>query len=139
MSEMTALQLNVDKWRNSGIESYWLSLSYIGSEFNRIGDHTITVVDGILYHQSYDESWRKINIGSDFWLFSVIGTFVWARDFLEKVLPEKGGDEDVFELDFGDEGYIKHMRVHMASRDVNNLDLDVRSFGRGAHPSFTPE
>ena len=80
------LKQNILKWRAQNVEEYWVRVGYIGSAVHRFGDHVLTVADGALYHQWQDD-WREIETGSDFWLFSVPGTFALTRDMLLNVMP----------------------------------------------------
>ena len=126
----------IDRWRSQDIDEYWLSVSYMGPAVNRFGDHDLTFVDGRLWH-SWEDGWREIAVGSDFWLFSVPGAFSWARDMLVKVLPGIDGGLESIELAFNEMyGYVEYMRVRMGQRDTQNFTFEVRRFGAGPHPNF---
>ena len=134
---LNELKFNISKWRDRGPDDYWIVVSYVGGEFNRLGDHTLTIMGDDIYDQVYDGSWRKINKGSDYWLFTVPGTYAWARDLITKVLPDAGGDASNIEIEYGPMGQITHVQIRMPSRDAHNLTLDVRGFGAGQHENFT--
>lgn len=137
MTKVDELIANVDKWRTSGISDYWLRVGYIGSELNRFGDHVLSYSDGTLYHQ-WDSDWREIETGSDFWLFSVPGSFAWARDMLVKVVPtDQRVREDTVQLQFDDQyGYVKLLRVSVGERATSNFTFEVKGFGAGKHPDL---
>lgn len=132
-----ALATAVQRWRAAGIDEYWLSVSYMGPAVNRFGDHDLTVVKGELWHH-WQDRWRKIERGSDYWLFSVAGAFAWARDVLNRVKTGQGSEQPTVELEYDDVyGYVKRMRFTAPERDANNFTFEVRRFGKGPHPSFT--
>ena len=135
-NEQQALVENIGKWRSSGIDSYWVQVDYIGSALNRMGNHLLTYTDGALWHQWHDE-WRKIEKGSDFWLFSVPGAFAWVREMITTVGAAADDDPSPIQLQFDDErGFVKLLRVKMPSRDAANFTFEVKDFGAGAHPDF---
>lgn len=132
--KLSQLVEGINRWREKGVGNYWLHVGYMGPAVNRFGDHDLTVVDGQMWH-SWDGSWRRIERGSDYWLFSVPGAFAWARDLLTKVLPgQEGGTLDL-EID-GDYGYVKTLGFSAGTRDPNNFTFEVRHFGEGAHLNF---
>ncbi len=134
--ELGELVAAIERWRASGIDDYWVAVSYMGPAVNRFGDHELTCAGGKLWHR-WNEGWRPVERGSDFWLFSVPGAFAWARDMLTKVLAAHGAGEDAVELRFDDEyGFVRFMRVRVAQRDAHNFTFEVRRFGVGAHPEY---
>ncbi len=137
MSKIDELTTNVEKWRISDISDYWLRVGYIGSELNRFGDHVLSMSGGTLYHQ-WDGNWRTIERGSDFWLFSVPGSFAWARDMLLKVVPtDRRVHEDTVQIQFDSTyGYVKLLRVSIGERAVSNFTFEVKGFGVGKHPAL---
>ena len=133
MSEnLAALSRNVQIWRSKEVASYWVRVDYIGSSLHRMGDHTLTYVDGKLWHQWHGE-WREIKSGSDFWLMSVPGAFSLARE----VINEVGDDDTSLTLTFNSGyGYIESFRVKMPERDAANFTFETKSFGSEPHPEF---
>ncbi len=126
----------INLWRSKEIEEYWIQAEYLGGDINRVGDHTFTVADGKLHHL-WKGKWREIETGKDYWLFSVPGTFAWARDMLTKILPEAEAGPEAITLRFNDEyGYVEHMDVKVAKRDATNVSYEVKVFGEGRHPDF---
>jgi hypothetical protein len=102
-----------------------------------MGNHDLTFSDGQLWHRWHDD-WRKIETGSDFWLFSVPGSLAWARDIVDKVLPATDAPESALELEFdGTYGYVKRLKVQMSQRDPSNFTLEIKAFGEGPHAEFT--
>ena len=70
-------------------------------------------------------------------LFSVEGTFVWAKDLITKVLPKAEAGPEVLELRYDDDfGYVKYMRLELGKRDRENLTIEVKGFGLGKHPEL---
>ena len=133
---LQTLKDNVNRWRNSGIEEYWVQIDFIGAAMNRMGIHELTTSGGKLYHERHGD-WREIETGSDFWLYSIPGTFAWTRDMLTKILPAAGVGDEGIELEFNEEyGYVQHLRVKAAKRDASNITFDVKKFGVGTHPEF---
>jgi hypothetical protein len=123
----------VRRWRDRHVNNYWLNVSYMGPAVNRFGDHDLTVVDGRLWHL-WDGRWRRVERGSDYWLFSVPGTLAWARDVLTRA---PAGPEGSIEVEFDEKyGFVWHLRVQAAGRDANNFTFDVRRFAVGRHPAF---
>lgn len=138
--KMKELVQNISKWRASGPASYWLRVGYIGAELNRVGDHDLTVVGGVLYRR-WEGKWRKVEDGKDFWLFTVPGSFAWARDILMKVVPEANDvsdDDVVIEYD-AEHGYIKTLKVSVGQRASANFTYEVKRFGSGPAESFAQE
>lgn len=134
---LQALADAVNRWRSKNIESYWWQIDYIGASLNRMGQQTLTFAQGKLWHQWHGE-WREIKSGSDFWLYSVPGSFAWARDMLTKVLPDSDAGPEGIDLRFNSEhGYIEYMRVKAAKRDASNFTFEVKAFGVGPHPEFS--
>lgn len=133
---MRALGEAIRRWRAQDVADYWFDVAYIGSAVNRFGDHAVTVVDGEAWHLTED-GWRRLDVGSDFWLFTVPGTFAWARDIISKVLPGHPDTAEALEIEYDDEaGYIRYMRFNAHRRDQHNFTFEVRRFGQGAHPEF---
>jgi len=109
-----------------------MNVGYMGAAINRLGDHDLTMVNGQLYHL-WNDTWRKIETGSDYWLFSVPGAFAWARDMIKLL----GDDDPRLEMACNEAyGYVEFLRVKEGHRDQHNFTFEVRRFGRGAHPSF---
>lgn len=134
--QLKKLVSGIESWREKGVGDYWIGVSYMGPAVNRFGDHDLTLVDGALWHHWADE-WRRIERGSDYWLFSVPGAFAWARDLLTKVIPGQGDGAGTLELRLSDEyGYVEYMRFSAPGRDANNFTFEVRRFGEGEHPAF---
>ncbi len=137
-ARMKELVQNISQWRSKGLASYWLRAGYIGAELNRVGDHDLTVVDGVVYRR-WEGKWRMVEVGKDFWLFSVPGSFAWARDILLKVVPEANDvsdDDVVIEYD-AEYGYIKMLKVSVRQRASANFTYEVKRFGAGPAESFT--
>src|SRR5574341_1511361 len=133
---LQALIAAIGRWRAKNVQDYWLQVDYVGSALNRLGNHTLTHTGGKLWHLWHDD-WREIETGSDFWLFSVPGSFAWVRDMAARVLPEAKADPESLELHFNDEyGYVEHLRVRMPERDATNFTFDIKKFGEGPHPEF---
>ena len=129
---LSELVKGVNLWRSKSVGDYWLSVGYMGAAINRLGDHDLAVVDGQLYHQ-WDDTWRKIEKGSDYWLFSVPGAFAWARDMIDLL----GEDDPRLEMACNEMyGYIEFLRVKADRRDEHNFTFEVRRFGQGRHPNF---
>lgn len=137
MSKIDGLTENIGKWRASNVSDYWLRVGYIGSELNRFGDHVLSYSGRKLYHQ-WEHDWRVIEPGSDFWLFSVPGSFAWARDMLIKVVPaDQRVSEDSIQLQFDEQyGYVKLLRVSVGERAVSNFTFEVKRFSVGKHPDL---
>lgn len=134
--QMQSLIDGVNRWRDRGIQDYWVQVDYIGSALNRMGNHVLTFTQGKLWHLWHDE-WREIEKGSDFWLFSVPGAFAWTRDMIIKVLPPGEDAADAIEVRFNSEhGYVEYLRVKMPQRNAANFTFEVKAFGEGAHPDF---
>lgn len=126
---VSAIQL----WLAKHVDDYWVEVDYIGSALNRMGLHVLTYVGGKLWHQWHGE-WREIRVGSDFWLFSVPGSFALAREMLQAA-----GDTDPSPVQLHlneDYGYVDMLRVKMPQRDAANFTFEVKQFGVGAHPDF---
>lgn len=137
--QLNDLAVAINRWREKGIEAYWIQVDYIGAALNRMGNHTLTFANGKLWHQ-WHGNWREIETGSDFWLFSVPGGFAWARDMLLKVLPAAGSDDGAISLRFNaGYGYVEYLRVNAARRDAANFTFEVKHFGVGPHPDFSEE
>lgn len=135
--KVQALKSAVNRWRSKNVSDYWLSFSYMGPVLHHFGDHTISVVGGQPYH-AWDDGWRELKKGGDFWLFTVPGTFTWARDLMLKVAPKANASPDAIAITFDEGyGYVTKLDVKFAERDGQNFNLDVRSFGEGPHPNFT--
>jgi hypothetical protein len=129
------LKTAIQCWRNHNIEDYWLSVGYLGAAVNRFGDHDLTCIQGRLWHL-WNGQWREVQTGSDYWLFSVPGSFAWVRDMIEHVLPE-AGEGHMLDVRYNEEyGYVEYLRVKAARRDAHNFTYEVRRFGTGAHPAF---
>ena len=122
----------INLWRQKAVGDYWVSVAYMGAAVNRLGDHDMTMVGGTLYHL-WNGKWRKIETGSDYWLFSVVGTFAWARDMIKLV---SDGDERLDLACNEAYGYIEFLRVKADHRDQHNFTFEVRRFGEGKHPNF---
>ena len=130
--QLDTLRQNIQRWRGKDVDDYWLNVSYIGAAINRMGDHDLTVIDGKLWHL-WEGEWREIEQGSDFWLFTVPGTFAWARDMLTKIDISPEEIQLTFNAEFG---YVELLRVQRPSRDQHNFTFEVRRFGQGTHPSY---
>lgn len=137
MDELTsALAEAIRRWRDQEVADYWLSVAYIGSAVNRFGDHEMTVVDGAAW-RLVEWGWRRVGVGSDFWLFTVPGAFAWARDLITKVIPPRPDAAEVLTVEYDDEvGFVRYMRFNAGQRDPLNFTFEVRRFGRGPHPDF---
>jgi hypothetical protein len=134
---LNRLMDGVRKWRERGPKDYWIHVGYLGDDLTRVGEHELTRVESELWHSKDGGNWRELLKGSTFWLFSVEGTFVWARDVLTKLLPARGADESSVELHINPEyGYVEYMRVQLAPRDQDNFTFEVKGFGEGAHPEW---
>jgi hypothetical protein len=136
MADLEMLVEGINRWRASNVTEYWVSVSYMGGELHRFGDHDLTFAQGKLWHHRGGE-WRVIEKGSDFWLFSVPGAFAWARDILTKVLPEVGATPDMCTVRCHPEyGYIELLQVEVGHRAEVNFTFQVTHFGVGPHPDF---
>lgn len=134
--KLKRLAEGITRWREKAVGDYWLHVSYMGPAVNRFGDHDLTVVNGQMWH-NWKGEWRRIERGSDYWLFSVPGAFAWARDLLTKLIPEQEGGVGTLDLELDDEyGYVKTLGFSAGTRDSNNFTFEVRHFGEGAHPNF---
>ncbi|MGF1504880.1 MAG: hypothetical protein GYB64_09120 [Chloroflexi bacterium] len=122
----------INRWRAQGISDYWLNFSYMGPVLHHFGDHTITVVGDKAFH-AWDDDWRVLAHGGDFWLFTVPGTFAWTRDILMKVAQDPSAVTVRFDPQYG---IVRGLSVKVAKRDEHNFTLDVRDFGVGKHPNF---
>jgi len=131
------LKQNIQKWRSQNIDEYWVHVGYIGAAVHRFGDHVLTIADGKLYHQWQDD-WREIETGSDFWLFSVPGAFAWARDMITKVMPaDEKVSEDTLQITYNETyGYIELLRVSVGERATTNFTFETKAFGVGRHPDL---
>jgi hypothetical protein len=134
---INALIEHIAKWRSHQITDYWVHVGYMGNDLHRFGDHTLTFVDGKLWRR-WENGWREVENGRDFWLFSVPGSFAWARDMIAKVLPQ---DEEItpetFKITYDDEyGYVRELNVSVGHRDSANFTYEVKRFGVGPHPDF---
>jgi hypothetical protein len=133
---MQQLVDGIRKWRNHNVDDYWVRVSYLGGELNRFGDHELTLVNGKLYHH-WQDSWREIKTGSDFWLFSVPGTFAWARDMMTKVAPGTDVGLDAVDLVIDEEyGYVQRLQFEVGQRDTQNFTFEVKRFSAEPHPNF---
>jgi hypothetical protein len=133
---MQQLVEGIRTWRNHNISDYWVRVSYLGGELNRFGDHELTQVDGKLYHH-WQDKWREIKQGSDFWLFTVPGSFAWARDMITKVAPGTDVGLDAVDLVMDEEyGYVQRLQFEAGQRDSENFTFEVKRFGAEAHPNF---
>ena len=127
---------HVEHWRRLKVGDYWLHSRYLGSALHHLGEQDLTYTQDKLWHLRNNE-WHALEKGSDFWLMSVPGTFVWARDLLTKVLPEMGADADAVEVRYNaDFGFVEYLRVNVASRDAANFTYEVTSFGVGVHAEW---
>src|SRR5438309_2197729 len=114
--QLQALIDGIRTWREHNIQDYWLRVSYLGGELNRFGDHELTFTKGKLYH-SWHGGWREIEKGSDFWLFSVPGTFAWARDLMMKVAPDTDAGDEAVDVIIDDEyGYVRRLQLEVGHR-----------------------
>jgi hypothetical protein len=136
-NDLDRLMAGVRKWRGSSVGDYWIHVGYLGDDLPRVGEHELTRVEGELWHSKDGGNWQELLQGSIFWLFSVEGTFVWARDVLTKLLPKRDADDKCVELHINPEhGYVEYMRIQLAQRDQDNFTLEVKGFGEGAHPEW---
>lgn len=128
---------NIERWRMQAVGAYHLRVGYMGNELNRVGDHEFCYTRGKLYHR-WEGAWREIETGKDFWLFSVIGTFAWARDILTKIVPQETdvAEEDVSISYDANYGYIRQIKVAVGHRASANFLLEVKRFTEGEHPEF---
>jgi hypothetical protein len=137
-NDLTALSDSITRWRSSNVDDYWVRVDYIGSALNRMGNHVLTQSQGSLWHQWHGE-WRRIEPGSDFWLFSVPGAFAWTREMLTAIGDAQASDPAPVQLRFsGDYGFVELLRVKMPERDAVNFTFEVKEFGVGVHPDFNP-
>jgi len=133
-SSLDTLAASLQVWRSKNVNEYWLRVDYIGSALHRMGDHTLTYANGKLWHYWHDR-WREVRPGSDFWLFSVAGSFAWARDMIHEV----GNVEGALQLKMNqDYGYVEMIRVKMPERDAVNFTFELKSFEAMIHPEFEP-
>jgi hypothetical protein len=129
---MSVLVKGINLWRSKKVSNYWLNVGYMGAAINRLGDHDLTMINGQLYHE-WNGAWRKIEMGSDYWLFSIPGTFAWARDMIEMLDEDDPGLEIACNEMYG---YVEFLRVRADHRDEHNFTFEVRRFGQGAPLSF---
>jgi hypothetical protein len=133
--ELQGLVDHIGRWRSAGVDEYWVRVDYIGSALNRMGDHVLTQAKGAFWHQWHGD-WRKIEPGSDYWLFSVPGAFAWTREMLSAVGSSEDSESPI-QLEFDDQyGFVKKLRVKMPERDAANFTFEVKDFGVGTHPDF---
>lgn len=140
MQEKLELLLqHVDLWRSRNVVDYWLRASYLGGELNRMGDHVLSYASGRLYQEA-SPMWVEIEKGKDFWLFSVPGTFAWARDMIVKVAPADPSVTDAsIIIEFDEEfGFVRLLKVAVGKRASANFTYEVRAFGVGVHERFLP-
>lgn len=124
-----------NRWRQLQVTDYWLHLSYIGGDLNRVGEHEVTRAEGKLWHSKDGGDWLEVKTGAFYWLFSIEGLLVWARDIITKVLPAAG--DEVLEMTVNEDfGYVEYIKLDMAKRDGDNMTIEVKEFGLGAHPDF---
>lgn len=134
--ELTSLVSAIQRWREKGVEDYWVQVDYIGSSLNRMGNHVLTVKNGKVWHQ-WHEAWREIEVGSDYWLFTVPGSFAWAREMINSIGNSAAAETPPVVLQLNpDYGYVELLRVKMPERDAANFTFETKSFGVGTHPDF---
>lgn len=127
----------VARWRQQGSTDHWVRFSYMGPVLHFFGDHTVAFLGGSTYH-AWQGDWRQIQPGGDFWLFTVPGTFAWARDMITKVAPAANAAPDALTIQYDPTmGYVSHIRARFAKRDEHNFTLDVRKVGTGAPDDFS--
>ena len=136
---LSKLLAGADRWRAKGIGDHWLHAAYMGADLDRFGEHDLAQVKNELWHSKDGGPWRVLSKGSIYWVFSVPGAFVWARDMLTKALPQQGAGPDSVTLRINEEyGYIEYLKVQVAKRAADNFTLEVQSFGPGDHPGRRP-
>lgn len=127
---------NIRKWRANGITDYHMHVYYMGSALNRVGDHDICWRDDSLWHK-WKGSWREIEKGKDFWLFSVVGAFAWARDLIAE--GDKGElDPSALLIEYDDRlGYVRQLKVNMGRRNLDNFSYEVKNLSPGLPPDLS--
>lgn len=138
MSEPLAELLEgIERWRQLDVDDYWIRLSYMGGDLNKVGEHEVTREAGKFWHSKDGGDWRELMKGSLSWLFSVEGLFVWTKDIITKLLPQlEGGTEGlVFEIN-DDFGYVESLNLKLAKRDTDNMTIEIKGFGLGKHPEL---
>ena len=138
MSEhLDKLLESASRWRHIGVDDYWIHLGYMGADIALVGEHEVTHAEERLWHAKDGGDWVEVTKGSNRWLFSVEGMFVWAKDLITKVLPKADADAELLELRYDDDfGYVKYMRLELGKRDRENLTVEVKGFGLGKHPEL---
>lgn len=127
---------NVARWRDKGVDEYWVHVGYMGPELHRFGDHDLTFTSGKLYRR-WEGKWRIVETGKDFWLFSVPGSFAWARDMLKSVMDQDDIPDDALIIEYDEDyGYVRLLKVAMGQRDGANFTFELKRFGAGTNPSF---
>jgi hypothetical protein len=137
--QMNALVDAITLWRSKNVSRYWVRVGYLGAELNRFGDHELTFADGQLWHLWHGK-WRKIDDGRDYWLFSVPGSFAWARDILTKILPATDAPQGALTIELDEDyGFVRRLQFEAGHRDAANFTFEVKHFSEGAHPEFGEE
>ena len=134
---LATLMEGVNRWRQLGARDYWVHVGYLGGDLDKVGEHEVTHTEGKLWHSKDGGDWLEVAKGSSKWLFSVEGTFVWAKDIITKLLPKAEAGPEALELRCNEDfGYVEIMRLKLAKRDADNMTLEVKGFGPGKHPEL---